>query len=560
MAGVNRVFNAVKLSLGPEGKNALLPRTYNRGPRITNDGITMMENARLCKDEHERLAAEAFTEGSKKTNELAGDGTTTTAVIAGSLINKIFRKMEEGNAAVIDYHVESKKEAKKSEAKKGVRAMRREMLDAKNLVVEEIRKAAKPIKTLPDLEKIAVVAIGREDTSVAKEVAKLVWDVAQDSEGNYVDNFIDTTEGYKGEVETEIIRGMQFPAKVANRAFVTNPERYAMEAHDVSVLVTNYRLDNPFQVASMLNSLKQPKIAIFATEFSSGVLTTLLKASERGLIFYPIKCPALRTVQLEDLATYTGAVVVDKEAGKKLENVDPTYLGFASKIVVKDTENREDATLLGGGGERKLAGGKTAVEERADVLRKQLKEARNDIDKKQLVKRIANLASAVGVIRVGSSTSAEGLYLKLKVEDGVYACKAALQEGYVAGGGLCLRKIAENLPESLLTEALKAPFEQIQSNAGGDLEIGKDIIDPAKVVRLEVEHGVSIASTMITSDISIPELRDKQPGEGYEEVAGAIKYFANWYAKQHGMLKESEDSAEEDLLRQSEELAARDNG
>jgi chaperonin GroEL len=554
LAGVNAVYDAVRLTLGPAGRNALLPRTYNRGPRITNDGVTISEHARLLKDDHERLAAEAFHEGSKKTNELAGDGTTTTAVIGGYLINETFRKIADSDLPSIE--INTGKEVKD----KGVRALRRDMLAAKDLVIEEVKKLAKPIKTLADLEKIATISIGIEDESTAKTVAKMVWDVARDSNGDYVENHIEVTEGFKGEVETEVIKGMRYPCKVAHRSFVTNPERYTMECNDVPVLITNYKLDNAIQVAGLLSMLKQAKVAIFAPEFSGNVLTTLLKASEKGMLFYPIKCPALRTSQMEDIAVYTGATVIDKESGRKLENVTVEDLGFAEKILVKDTENREDAVIIGGKGEKIKRGDKTLIEERAEMLKSQYKEARNDIDKKQLEKRIANLSSAIGVIRVGTSTSAEGLFLKLKIEDGVYACKAALQEGYVKGGGLCLKEIAEKMPENILSNALKAPYEQIQKNAGGHLEIGKEVIDPAKVVRLEVEHGVSVAATLITTEIVAPELREKGPAEGYEEVANAIRYFAGWYAKHHGMLKASEDSAQEDLERRSLELAEHDNG
>src|SRR3990167_3133209 len=555
LEGVNFVYDTVKLTLGPAGRNALLPRTYNRGPRITNDGVTIAEHCRLLKDEHHRLAAEAFMEGSKKTNEICGDGTTTTAIIGGHLVNKVFRQLAEDEILTVDFHTDKKKKSDK----KGVRILRREMLDAKNLVIEEIKKVAKPIKTLVDLEKVATVSIGIEDESVAKLVAKMVWDVARDSAGNYIYNHIDVTEGFKGEIETEIIKGMMYPAKVAHRAFVTNPERYSMEAHDTPVLITNMKLDNVVQVIGLLNSLKQSKVAIFAPEFSGGVLTALLKSSEKGFLFYPIKCPALRTVQLEDLAVYTGATVIDKEKGMKLEGVTTESLGFAEKIIVKDTENREDAILIGGKGEKIKRGQGTLITERADVLRKQLAEARNELDKKQLNKRIANLSSAVGIVRVGTSTSAEGLYLKLKVEDGVYACKAALQEGYVKGGGLCLKEIAEKLPQNILTEALNAPYEQIQKNAGG-IDISKDILDPAKVVRLEVEHGVSVAATLITTDISIPEIREKSPAEGYEEIAKAITLYTTFWAKQQGLMKESEDSAMDDMMRKSEQLAEHENG
>lgn len=552
LAGVNKVFNVVKLTLGPEGRNALLPRTFNRGPRITNDGVTTSENVRL-KDEYEALAAEAFKEGSKKTNEFVGDGTTTTCVIAGTLINQVFNELSATD-------VPSAQLTGAKSAKKGVRAIRQEMKEVKELVIKEIKEKAKPIKTLADLEKIAVISIGKEDEETAKVVAKMVWETARDGAGNFINNHVDVTEGYKQELETEIIKGMRFPSKVAHRAFVNKIERFEMVAEDVAVLITNYKLDNPYEVVDILDRVKVPKIAIFSPEFSPNVIKSLIETTKNGLYCYPVKCPALRTEQLEDLAVYTGAIVIDKDTGRKLDNVTVQDLGFAGRIIVKDTENREDAVLIGGKGEKLKIGDGNRISKRCEDLKGQLKEARTDLVRLSLEKRIANLSSAIGVIRVGATSSAEGLYLKLKIEDGVFACKAALEEGYVEGGGLCLKKIADKLGKNILTEALNAPYEQIQKNAGGQLEIGKEVIDPAKVVRLEVEHGVSVASMIITTDILIPETREKSPAEGYSEVAKAISQYAFYWARHQGLIKQSEDEQEIDRNKAFEDVMNGDKG
>lgn len=535
LSGVNKVFHVVKLTLGPEGRNAILPRNYNRGPRVTNDGVSISENVRL-KDEYEAIAADTFKEGSKRTNELAGDGTTGTAVIAGNLINEIF-----GELASSD--VPSAQLAGVKSKTKGVRAIRQDMKDAKDLVIKEIKEKAKAVKTLAELERIAVISIGKEDEATAKIVAKVAWETARDANGTFINNHIDVTEGYKQEIETEVIKGMRFPSKVAHRAFVNKVERFEMVAEDVPVFITNYKLDNQFEVVDILNKLKLSKIALFSPEFSPGVIQSLIATTKSGMFCYPVKCPALRTEQLEDLAAYTGATVVDKDTGRKLSNVTIEDIGMAGRIIVKDTENREDAVLLGGKGEKMKVGSGTRITERCEKLKEQIKEARNELTRMQLEKRIANLSSAIGVIRVGATSSAEGLYLKLKIEDGVFACKAALEEGYVEGGGLCLKKIAEKLDKNILTEALKSPYEQIQKNAGGQLEIGKDVIDPAKVVRLCVEHGVSVASMLITCEILIPETREKSPAEGYETIAKSITKWAYFDAKHKGLLKEVEDEA-----------------
>lgn len=525
LSGVNKVYDAVRRTLGPAGKNALLPRTMNRGPRNTNDGVTISENVRQLKDPHERLAAEFFGEGAKKTNEVAGDGTTTTTVLAGHLINKVLKDLPENSEAQIGV------------SKTNVMAIRKEIKDAAALVVEEIKKQAKPVKTLEDLEKIALISI--EDEAAAKTVAGMVWELG-------VDNYIDTTEGFKGEVETEIIRGMRFPAKVAARVFVNKPERHEMLVEDAPVFITNYKIDNAIEIAHIVNNLKVAKLAIIAPDFSDNVLVTFVNGAKNGIFVFPIKVPSLRTVQLEDLAVYTKATLIDKDTGRKLDNVTQNDLGFAERIVVKETENKEDAVLLGGKGEKTKRGEGSLVTERCDMLKKQMEEARNNVEKEQLKMRIANMASAVGIIRVGHKTNAELLYLKLKIEDGVYACKAALEEGYVKGGGLALKEIAETLPENILTETLKEPYDQIQKNAGG-IKIGKEVIDPAKVVRLEVEHATSIAAQMITTDIITADVREEEsPADGYKAIAKAISHGVYFQAKERGMLRDSEELMERD--------------
>ncbi len=532
--GVKAVADAIAPTLGPAGRSALLPRSYNRGPRIADDGYMVAENVRP-KDEHEAAAAEAFKEMIKKTNELVGDGTTSTGIIGFNLYDRTYRDLlsEETPTASLE-----------GVKRGGVNVVERarEMKEAAKLVIEEIKKHAKPIKTLADLERIAFIAI--KDEEAAKTVAKMAWELGRDEGGNFVDNHVDVVEGYKGVIETETVSGMKFPAKVAHRAFVTVPERYEMVLDNTAVLITNWKLDNPYELVALLQRVKAPKLAIFAPEFSQGVLTSMVASFKNGVFSYPVKCPALRTVQMEDLAVYTGARVIDKDTGAKIDNVTAADLGFAEKIVVKDTENREDATLMGGRGYKVKRGEKNLVEERREVLKGQLNESRNDLDRMQLGKRIANLSSAVGVVRVGAATDKETLHLKLKIEDGVFACKAALQEGYVKGGGLCLKEIAEKLPKSVLTDALRAPYELIQKNAGGALEIGKDVIDPAKVVRLEVEHAVSIASTLIQVEVSMPEEREDTPADGYVMIAAAIDRYVRMEAKHLGLLKDNEDVAE----------------
>jgi chaperonin GroEL len=545
-AGVKKVLDSVKLTLGPEGKNALLPRTYNRGPRITNDGFTVIENVRQVKDPHERLVAESFAEGSKRTNELAGDGTTGTSVIAGNLFFDVINQLPDKDVPSVQGTIT-----------KGTRAIRKELKELKEEVIKKINDRAIKIESLDDLKKIARISIGKEDTEIADKVAELVWDIGMD-EGKFVDNHIDVVEGYKGEVEIEKTVGMHFPAKLAHRAFITKPERFEMIAEQVHILITNHDLDNPYHLTELLSKVCVPngisKIAIFAPKFSTPVIQSLIKTTQNGLFCYPVLTPSLRTEQLEDLSAYTAGNIIDKDK-RKLLSTTAEDLGYAEKIIVKDTEVRDDAKLMGGRGEKT-----ESVKYRKEVLRGQLIEAKNDLTKLQLEKRIANLSSAMGVVRVGASTSAEQLYLKLKIEDGVFACKAALQEGYVKGGGLCLKEIAEEMGDTLLSNALKSPYHQIQENAGQYIEIEEDVIDPAKVIRLEVEHAVEIAATLATVDILIADEADRPVYDGYETVAKAIAKGVYYDAKHRGLLKDAEDEAEADRERMFEEALLTDKG
>ena len=545
LRGVNYVYDSVKLTLGPEGGNALMPRTYNRGPRITNDGITIAE-LHEPKDEFENLAANAFKESAKRTNEKAGDGTTTTIVIAGKLINDVFNLISSPIPTV-------------GGEKIGVMKLKKEIIEAAETVIEKIAEKSTKIESLEDLEKIATVSV--EDHELGKIIAGIVWETG-------LDGFIDVVEGYKGTIETEIIKGMRFPAKVPAKAFVNNPARFEMIGTDVPVIVTNFSLDNAPQVVSFLSKLNEPKIAIFAPSFSESVLISLIASRKQsGFTSFPVAVPSLRTEQFDDLATYTGAAFINKDKGMKLDRIQASDLGWLEKIVVKDVDAKEDAVVTGGKGtkEVEVKVGKdimiqeAPVAQRIKTLQGQLEETREAIHKKLLERRIASMASAIGVIRVGAPSQAEALYKKLKIEDATYACKAALQEGYVKGGGLCLKEIAEELPETILTAALKAPYEQIQANAEGTLDISEDIIDPAKSTRLAVEHAVSVTAHLATVKIIVAEVRDESPAEGYRAIAQALMMYNRIWNKKEGIMKENELEVERDWSKLYEEKLLADN-
>ncbi len=536
LKGVNVIFEPLKLALGPQSGRALLYRTYGRGPRMTEDGHTIAQNIEP-KDEYEKLVAETFKEGIAKTNEKAGDGTTTTGVISGRIINDVLKNLSGSELAL-------------GGSKKSVKKIANQLIELSKQVREKVKKKAVKIEKLEDLERIAIISLGNEE--VGKKIAEIVWKVG-------VDGFVDVVEGYKGELETEVIEGARFPAKPGAKAFLNNAKRFEMVIEDAKVILTNYKLDNLEQFRGVMNKLvnTNKKIAILAPDFSNIVLTSCFQTmfeprqgggyNRTGIDLWPVKVPSLRTEQFEDLAVSFGATFIDKETGKKFENIEENDLGFVSKLVVKDVENKEDAIAIGGKGsiekKQKIADKEykvsSPVAERIKVLREQIKEERIDSHKKLLERRIASLASAIGVIRVGASTSAESSPLKLKIEDAQYACKSALEEGYVKGGGLCLKEIAEEMGDNLLTNAIKAPYEQIQTNNEEPLEIGEDVIDSAKVVRLSVEHAVSIAANMITIKIIVPQEEERNPYDAYEDIAKAIMIHNALWAKKEGIKMEN---------------------
>lgn len=543
LEGVNAIGIPVSMTLGPQARKALIYRTLNRGGRIVDDGHTVAQ-VQEPRDPFARLAAQIFREACQRTNEKVGDGTATTATIGWRLFNDCHNLLTEGASSM----------TKKTRAGKvGVSTLRDRILSSAKKVKEAITASATKINSTEELENIATVSVG--DKELGKVIAKMAWETG-------IDGFIDVVEGFKGEIETEVIKGFRFPAKVGAKAFVNNPARYEMVMTDCPVLITNHALDNGGDIAQTLSKLnaETSKVTVIAPSFSDNVLVNMVNATKQGYFIYPIKVPALRTEQFEDLAIYCGAKFIDKNKGSSLRSVTKGDLGFFEKLIVKDTENREDAVVTGGRGsqdtqmsykEDKEWKEKTSspVKERIETLKGQLGLQQNESFKKLLERRIASMASAVGVIRVGDSTQASSLDRKLKIEDAVYACKAALRGGYVKGGGLCLKEIAASLPEDdILRAALMEPYERIQSSVDGGIEIGKDVIDPAEAELYAVEHACGVVANLITVEIITPEAEEQQMGDGNIAIAKEIGLIGLAMRKQQGVLLESELEMEKDRL------------
>lgn len=538
LKGVNAIYEPVKRTIGPEGETALLYRTFNRGSRITDDGVTVSE-CQEPKDPHVRLAAQAFKEGCKRTVEKVGDGTTTTAVIGGRGYNNVHTLLLEGDTEF------SKNKSRKSV---GVVTLKKQMLATAERVKAKILEMSTPVSTLEQLERIATISV--KDAELGKIVAAMAHEVG-------VDGFIDVVEGYKGKIETEVMKGFRFPAKVAHKAFVNNPARYEMVMTDCSILLTNYDLDNASEVGKMFQGLQEhtSKVIVVAPSFSDNTLVNMVNAFKAGYFIYPVKAPSLRTEQFEDLAINCGAVFIDKNRGKSLRSVKFGDLGFVEKMVVKDTEAREDAVVTGGAGtkpsitENTDAEIKSPVTERIEMLKSQLEETQQEQFKKLLERRIASMSSAVGVIRVGDTTQASALFLKLKMEDCVYACKAALRGGYVKGGGLCLKEVVEalDLPDSdVLKSALLEPFKLIEASGA---VVTDDVIDPTEAIFYAVEHAVGVIAQLATVGIITPELEETSPGDGYIAMARMMGEMALSLKQHFGQITENEKEAERDAMK-----------
>jgi len=547
--GVNRIYDAVRLSLGPEGAGVLIYRSFNRGSRITQDGVTIAQVIEP-KDHFENLVAIAFKEAAVKTGQRAGDGTTSTIVLAGKLINDAFSSLKDDTEVQIRGMENNKV---------GAITLKKHLLAEIPKIKEKIADRTKKIETQEELENIADVSLGG-NREVAKIVSEMIWKTG-------IDGFITLADGFKGFLETETIDGARFPMKISAPVFLNNPSKFEMVAEECDVIVTNYSIDSLKDFADFWNTIRRNKLIVFAPSFSDEVLIQMVKLiapksmpnggmMPSGVQIFPVKCPSLRTDQLDDLATFCGAKFIDKNKGDVLKNIKEYDLGFLDKAIIKSVEGKEDAVLLGGKGAKE---GK--VGDRIEMLRGQLVETKMPEHQALVKKRIASLASAGGVIRVGAPTEAEALPLKHKIDDAVFACQQALRFGYVKGGGLCLKEIAEEFyrDDSLIHDALCAPNNQIKENVGGELTIEDNIIDPAKVVELEVEHGFGVAANLITCKAIIPEFDERDPKENYRGIAEAILIYTKLFAKREGLYQGGLSEAEAERLQRQEFLMDKEN-
>lgn len=467
LKGVKDIVGMVGITLGPWGRNVL---TDKRGtPRITNDGVSIATSI-VVKDELEDKAVQAIRESAQKTREMVGDGTTTSTVLVGAITLEGIERVNIG---------------------KNPMALKKKIDEECKLVIAELKKMAKPIKTK---EEIAVVAsVAMENEEMGKVVGEIVEKIG-------VDGFVNVEEGFTYKTEWDIVEGMKHDGTYAAPDFVTNPETREAIFEDVPVLIFDGKFDEFKHLNYILqvreNILNKDSIVILARDgFSPEMIKKIRQIVIKfGIPILPVKAPSLTPEQMEDIAIFTGGKLFDNQtpetslekAGKKED------YGNIDKIVV----NRDRFLLIGGKGDLDL------IKKRVKVLKEQVKLEMAEPLKNKIKNRIGSMTSGVGIIRVGAVTDVERNYLFKKVENGVHTAQAALEEGVIPGGGLALKKISEKLELTILKEPLKSPYQKIVENATGSKEgkltIGKEIIDSVKVTRIALENACSLAGLLIT--------------------------------------------------------------
>lgn len=503
LKGALTVSRVLGTTLGPSGRNVIIYKAYS-APEIVNDGGTAARHI-VLEDPIEDLGAQTLVEATMKTNDRAGDGRSTTAVIGGKLIEVCAKKIGDGDKTG-GLNGES--------AGEDVIRLSREIIDAKNIVIEKLKSSARLLKK-GELKNIISTSIGKLYPEYTEPIAEMVEKVGTHGYIAVEDNW-----GTKYGVETNTILGMRFLGSYITPVMITDMKKKESVWEDAYILVTNHRIESTVDFgdlfARLSNDNKNPirKLIIiaegFEREFTSQVAASYMMAARELSMGKPagffkilaVKAPSLTTEQFEDVATFCDAKFFDKNLGdNKLENVTRDHLGYAKKIIVDE----DDAIITEGRGN---------VVKRIQVLNGQLDIEKDSAFKEQLKRRIGAMASGFGIIRVGAATETERMYKKKKIEDAVNAAKAAMEEGIVKGGGIALKDIADELgKDNVLYEALLAPYKKIRFNAGGDIKVLQGVVDSLKVTRLAVENACSVASALITCEVAIADERKTIIGE-----------------------------------------------
>lgn len=518
LRGVDILADAVKVTLGPKGRNVVIDKSFG-APRITKDGVTVAKEIELA-DKFENMGAQMVKEVASKTNDLAGDGTTTATVLAQG----IFREGVKAVAAGMN----------PMDLKRGIDL-------AVQAVIEDVASRSRKVETNGEVAQVGTIS-ANGDAEVGEMIAK-----AMEKVGN--EGVITVEEAKSLDTELDVVEGMQFDRGYLSPYFVTNAEKMTVELENPYILLHEKKLSNLQALLPVLESVVQSSrpLLIIAEDVEGEALATLVVNKLRGgLKVAAVKAPGFgdrRKAMLEDMAILTGGEVISEDLGIKLENVSLEMLGTARKVQI----NKDETTVVDGAGE------KSNIEARCAQIRQQVEETSSDYDREKLQERLAKLAGGVAVIRVGGATEIEVKEKKDRVDDAMHATRAAVEEGIVAGGGVALlyaTKILDGLnvenPEQkvgvdIVRRALQTPARQIAANAGVDASVivGKlleqedvnhgfnaqagefvdmikaGIIDPTKVVRAALQDAASVAGLLITTEAMVAEKpEDKKPAAG----------------------------------------------
>ncbi|ANT51283.1 chaperonin GroEL [Mesorhizobium amorphae] len=516
LRGVNILADAVKVTLGPKGRNVVIDKSFG-APRITKDGVTVAKEIEL-EDKFENMGAQMVREVASKTNDIAGDGTTTATVLAQSIV-------QEGHKAVA--------------AGMNPMDLKRGIDLAVTEVVVALGKAAKKIKTSEEVAQVGTIS-ANGDESVGAMIAEAMQKV-----GN--EGVITVEEAKTAETELEVVEGMQFDRGYLSPYFVTNADKMVADLEDAYILLHEKKLSNLQAMLPVLEAVVQTSkpLLIISEDVEGEALATLVVNKLRGgLKIAAVKAPGFgdrRKAMLEDIAILTGGQVISEDLGIKLENVGLNMLGRAKKVSI----SKENTTIVDG------AGKKAEIQGRVAQIKQQIEETTSDYDKEKLQERLAKLAGGVAVIRVGGATEVEVKEKKDRVDDALNATRAAVEEGIVAGGGVALLRASANLKATgansdqaaginIVRRALQAPARQIAANAGAEASIvaGKildnkgatfgynaqtgeygdmiamGIVDPVKVVRTALQDAASVAGLLVTTEAMIAEAPKKESAGG----------------------------------------------
>ncbi len=524
LRGVDALANTVRVTFGPKGRNVVLDKGYG-SPVITNDGVTIAKDIEL-EDKFENVGASLVKEAAEKTNETAGDGTTAAAILAQAIVREGMKNVTAGANPVL--------------LKKGIE-------EAVAAVVMELEKDAQKLSSPEEIAQVATISAQDES------IGRLIADIMDEKEGVGSEGTITVEDSQSIGVEKEVVKGMQFDKGYVSPYMITNPEKMMAEMEDPLILVTDKKISSIQQdllpVLEKVMQAGKKNLVLIAEDVEGEALATLVVNKLRGTFnALAVKAPGFgerRKEMLGDIATVTGAQMISEELGLKLDGVTVDMLGSARRVV----SEKEKTIIIGGKGDQK------AIKDRADQLKAQIEKTDSDYDREKLEERLAKLTGGVGVIKVGAATETEQKEKKYRVEDAVNATRAAVEEGIIAGGGMALLKAGAALSDivkkrtedginqdivtgmRIVQRVTEEPIRQIVHNAGREgsvviaevkkqnYKVGYDamnneyrdmleagIVDPKKVIRLELQNAASVAATLLTTEAVVtdkPEKKDK---------------------------------------------------